>query len=137
MDKNTILLLSVVTAPATVLTQSQLLGVLELSGVVRNPDALRAMKFAASQPSASAPATLLGFVGTLHNLAKLHPEYTSADAEKLRTFVSKYTSTTADAPLTYGTLLPILNSLPNGRSSRKTPESAQPAAAARRRRRRG
>lgn len=135
MDKNTLLMLSIVTSPSTVLTESQLFGVLELSGLVRNPEALRAMKFAASQPSASAPATLLGFVGTVHGLAKLHPEYTPADADKLRTFTAKFASTTTDIPLTYGILLPILGSLSNGRARKSTP-SVSLATARRTRRRR-
>jgi hypothetical protein len=112
MNKNTLLLLNVVTTPTTVVTESQMLGVLELSGIVRNPDAVRALTFAASLSSSSSPATLLGFLAAIKNLAKLHPDYTPADAKALDAYAKQVATETTDVPLTFGLLLAVLNSLP-------------------------
>jgi hypothetical protein len=113
MNENTVmLLLNVLTSPTTVLTESQMLGVLELSGIVKNPSALKAIQFAASQPSASAQAMLSGFVSTLSSLVKLNPDSNPADYAKLEAYLKQITTSGTDAPLTYGILLPLIASIP-------------------------
>lgn len=124
MNKNTLLLLNVLTSPTTVLTEGQMFGALELSGLVKNPDALRAMRFAGSLPSATTPTTLLGFVGVLQSLAQLHPDYTPDASAKLEAYVNQVLSTGTNVPLTFGILLPLLGSLSSASPVRTKPKAA-------------
>jgi hypothetical protein len=131
MNQSTVmLLLNVLSSPTTVLTESQMLGVLELSGVVKNPDALNAIQFAAGQASASAPATLSGLVSTFSNLVKLNPESSKTATAKLDAFIKQIATTGTDAPLTFGILLPIIASIPAALAPTKPTATTHPAAPA-------
>ena len=107
------LLLKVLASPAAVLTEGQMLGVLELSGIVGNPTALKALQFAEAQASASAPTTLVGFASTLQNLIKVNPDHNPADYANLEAYVKQITSTGTDVPLTFGMFLSLLDAIPN------------------------
>ncbi len=113
MDQRTIqLLIRMLSSPATVLTESQMLAAIELSGIVGNPVALKAMEFAAGQSSATAPATLLGFAITLQNLIKLNPDHKPVDYADLEAYIKQITSTGADAPMTFGMFQTLMAALP-------------------------
>jgi hypothetical protein len=113
MDQRTIqLLLKVLSSPTTVLTESQMLAALELSGIVGNPIAIKAMEFAAGQASATTPATLLGFATTLQNLIKLNPDHKPADYANLEAYIKQITTTGTDAALTFGMFQNLMTSLP-------------------------
>jgi hypothetical protein len=128
MNQNTVkLLLNVLSSPTAGLSVSQMMGILELLEIVKKPEALKAMQFAASLPSAAAPATLLGLLGTLQGLVKLNPESKQTDYAKLEAYIEQVSAAGADVSLTYGTLLQLLASLP---VASPTP-TAQPAAARR------
>jgi hypothetical protein len=135
MDQRTIqLLLKVLSSPATVLTESQMLAALELSGIVGNPMALKAMEFAAGQASATTPATLLGFATTLQNLIKLNPDHKPADYANLEAYIKQITTTGTDAPLTFGMFQNLMTSLPAAPLVPVRPKPpATPAAATKRR----
>ena len=112
-DRRMIRLLFQVLAPsATVMTESQMLGALELSGIVGNPVAVKAMEFAAAQTSASAQATIIGLANTLQNLIKLNQDHKPADYAGLEAWIQQVTSSNADGPLTFGGFLKLLDSLP-------------------------
>jgi len=116
MNESTVmLLLNVLSAPTQVLTEGQMLGVLELSGVVRNPEALKALQFAASLPSSVVPATVLGFVGTLKSILKMHPDTTPADYHKLEHYIHENASSATGVPLTFGVMLPFLSTMNDAR----------------------
>jgi len=106
------LLLKVLATPTSVLTESQMLGVLELSGIVRNPVALKALQFASAQASASTPTTLVGFATTLQNLIKLNPDHKPEDYAQLEAFIKQITAAGVDQPLTFGMFLTLLDQLP-------------------------
>src|SRR5580698_7525604 len=107
------LLLRVLASPSVVLTESQMLGVLELSGIVGNPLALKAMHFASAQASATTPATLVGFASTLQGLIKLNPDHKPADYANLEAYIKQIVASGTDVPLTYGIFLRLLDSLPS------------------------
>jgi hypothetical protein len=135
MDQRTIkLLLRVLSSPAMVLTESQMLGVLELSNIVGNPVALKAMQFAAGQASATTPATLLGFATTLQNLIKLNSDHKPADYANLEAYIKQITLTGTDAPLTYGMFLTLVDALPSKPLVPVKPAAAATQAAATKRR---
>jgi hypothetical protein len=137
MNQNTLMqLLNVLSSPTAGLSESQMMGVLELSGIVKNPNALKAMQFAAGLPSAAAPATLLGFLGTVQGLVKLIPDSKPADYAKLEAYIAQVSLAGADVALTYGILLPLLSSLsPAPLVPTKPPARTRRAAAGRPRRR--
>src|ERR1035438_10108850 len=115
MDQHTIqLLLRVLSTPATVLTESQMLAAIELSGKVGNQNsiALKAMEFAAGQTSATAQATLAGFARTLQGLIKLQPDHNPADYANLEAYIRQITTAGTDAPLTFGMFQTLMGSLP-------------------------
>jgi hypothetical protein len=105
------LLLNVLSSPSATLTEGQMLGALELSGIIHNPEALKAIQFAAELPSSSTPATVLGFAGTLKSIVKMHPEVKHEDYVKLEEYIAKNSAAGSDVPLTFGILLPFLSSL--------------------------
>jgi len=126
MDHHTIkLLLRLVSPPTTVLSESQMLSIIELSGIVGNPVALKAMHFAAGQASASSQATLVGFANTMQNLIKLNPDHKPADYAALETYIKQITAAGADTPLTFGMFLSLIDSMPS-----KPLVPVKPAAAA-------
>jgi len=113
MDQSTIkLLFRVFSSPATILTESQMLAAIELSGIVGNPIALKAMEFAAGQPSATAQATLLGFAKTLQSLIMLNRDHKPADYASLEAYIKQITTTGTDAPMTFGMFQALMASLP-------------------------
>jgi hypothetical protein len=89
-----------------------MLAAIELSGMVGNPIALKAMEFAAGQASATAQATLLGFATTLQNLIKLNPDHKPADYANLEAYIKQITTTSTDAPMTFGMFQTLMTSLP-------------------------
>ena len=109
MNQNTVMLLiKVLASPTTAMTEGQMLGVLELSNIVKNPVALKAIQFAAGQPSSGTQATLSAFVAVFRSLVKISPDSNPADYANLETYLKQIVGTGTDVPLTYGLLLSLL-----------------------------
>ena len=110
-DKTSLLmLLQVTVAPDTVLTVSSEVKILELLGIVSNPELVKAMQVTLLVIPPATPATLKGLLTLLGGLIKLNPKSNKSHHDTL----SKSLATLAgipDAVLTYGTFLPICETL--------------------------
>jgi len=99
-----------------------MLRALELLGVVKNAEAIKALDFAAAQSSAVLPATLSSFALTLKNLIKLNPDHKRSDYAKLEGYIHHITSSGTDLPLTYTALLELVDALPKDPLTPHPPE---------------
>jgi len=116
-EERTILTLLEVVVPAnTLLTVSAQVKILEILGVVSNPELVKAMNLALSlMPSPSGTsATMKGLVQLLNALIRMNPKSTKTHHASLDQLVASL-SGAPDAPLTFGTFLPICESLLNAR----------------------
>jgi hypothetical protein len=133
MDEKTLTMMTVLAPPSTVMTAAQMLGTIQLSGLVRNPAAITALQFAASQACANTPTTVLGFVQAVQSLIKLHPDYTPADSAQLEAYAKQVSATGTDSPLTFSMLLGLLAKLPDASPARKkSGDAAKPETPAKR-----
>ncbi len=103
-------MLEVVVPPNTPLTVTAEINILEILGIVVSHEMLAAMQITLAVVPSGTPATLYGLVALLGNIIKMHPKVTRAHLEALSKAV-KSLSTTPDAPLTFGTFLPICQTL--------------------------
>ena len=112
-EQTTILTLLQVAVPAnTVLTISAEIKILEILGVVSNPELIEAMNLSLSlmpSPSTTA-ATMKGLVQLLSALIRMNPKSTNTHHASLDKLVVSLAST-PDVALTFGTFLPICESL--------------------------
>jgi hypothetical protein len=111
-EETTILTLLQVAVPAnTVLTISAEIKILEILGIVSNPELVKAMNlFLSLMPSPSATATMKGLVQLLSALIRMNPKSTNTHHASLDKLVASLVST-PDVALTFGTFLPICESL--------------------------
>jgi hypothetical protein len=93
--------------PLTVFAEAK---ILEILGVVSRPESVKVLQLAASMVPPETPATFKSLVQLLAGLLKINPESTAANHTTLSTLLSNLEST-PDVALTYGTFLPICESL--------------------------
>jgi hypothetical protein len=112
-EEATILTLLKVAVPAsTLLTVSAEVKILESLGVVSNPELVKAMNLSLSlmpSPSTTA-ATMKGLVQLLDALIRMNPKSTKTDRASLDNLVTSLAGV-PDVPFTFGTFLPICESL--------------------------
>ncbi len=114
-DKATILSLLQIAVPAnTLLTVPAEVKILEMLGIVSNPELVKAMNLSVSLIPPTTPATMKGFVQLLNSLVRMHPKSTSAHHTSLDKLVQSLAGN-PDVPLTFGTFLPICESLIHAR----------------------
>ena len=109
-NKKFLAMLEVVVPPSTPLTVTAEINILEILGIAATHEMLMAMQITLSVVPQGTPATLYGLVALLGNIIKMHPKVTKAHLEDLSKAVHALSST-PDAPLTFGTFLPICQSL--------------------------
>jgi hypothetical protein len=112
-EKTTILTLLQVAVPAnTLLTISAEVKILEILGIVSNPELVEAMNLSLSLMPASTTtsATMKGLVQLLSALIRMNPNSDKTHHASLDKLVESLAST-PDVALTFGTFLPICDSL--------------------------
>jgi hypothetical protein len=112
MNENTNLLtlLQVTVAPETVLTVSSEVRILELLGIVSNPELVKAMQVTLLVVPPATQATFKGLVELLGGLIRLNPKTTKSHHDTLTKHLQSL-ATIPDAILTFGTFLPICETL--------------------------
>jgi len=110
----TLSLLQVVVPADTGLSVASELMILEILGIVSNPDTVKSMNLALNLVPAGTPATLHGFVQLLTGLAKQHPKFTTKHHDSVSKLL-KSLDAVPDAVLTFGTFLPICEALLKGK----------------------
>ena len=103
-------LLQVTVPPETPVTAASEIKILEILGIVSNPELVNSMQLAMAVIPPSTPATLFGLIALLGNLIKMHPKATKAHQEALAATLKNLSGAT-DAALTFGTFLPICDAL--------------------------
>lgn len=107
IDHKTILsLLEVAVPPATPLTVASEIKILELLGIISNPELIRGMQITSVLVPTTTQASLKGLAALLGILIKTHQASKKEDHDKLDALL-KSLDNTQDAPLTFGTFLPI------------------------------
>lgn len=109
-ETKTLTLLQVAVPPETALSIASEVKILEMLGIISNPEAVKAMNLALNLVPPATPATVHGLVLLLTGLMRLHPKITKKHDDTL----SKLLKTLNDVPdvaLTFGTFLPICESL--------------------------
>jgi hypothetical protein len=112
-EEETILTLLQVAVPAnTLLTVSAEVKILEILGIVSNPELVKAMNLSLSlMPSPSTTsATMKGLVQLLSALIRMNPKSDKTHHASLDKLVASL-ATTPDLALTFGMFLPICESL--------------------------
>jgi hypothetical protein len=112
MNENTNLLtlLQVTVPPETVLTVSSEVKILELLGIVSNSELVKAMQVTLLVVPPATQATLKGLLVLLGGLIKLNPKTTKSHHDTLTKHLQSL-ATIPDAILTFGTFLPICETL--------------------------
>jgi hypothetical protein len=97
-------------APETVLTVSSEVRILELLGIVSNPELVKAMQVMLLVVPPATQATFKGLLELLGGLIKLNPKTTKSHHDTLTKHLQSL-ATIPDAILTFGTFLPICETL--------------------------
>jgi hypothetical protein len=124
-EEKTILTLLQLAVPAnTLLTVSAEVKILEILGIVSNPELVKAMNLSLSlMPSPSTTsATMKGLVQLLNALIRMNPKSTKTHHTSLDKLVASLANA-PDATLTFGTFLPICESLLKARHKLHEKES--------------
>ena len=109
-ETNTLALLQVAVPPGTPLTVSAEVKILEFLGIVSNPELVKAMNLSSLLVPPATPATIKGLVQLLSGLMRMNPKSTKTDQDRLNKVASSLANV-PDAALTFGTFLPICESL--------------------------
>jgi hypothetical protein len=110
-EQTTILTLLQVAVPSdTPLSVAAEVRILEILGIVSNPALIQAMNLASSLVPPATPATMKGLVQLLSGLIQMNPKSTKTHHETLNKLVASLASA-PDVALTFGTFLPICESL--------------------------
>jgi len=110
-ETSKLLLILQVTVPAsTVLTVPTQVKILELLGIVANPELVRAMNVSLTLVPPNTIATVQGLFQLLSSLIKMNPKATKAHHDALDKHIAEL-GKVPDAVLTYGTFLPICETL--------------------------
>ena len=111
LTENKILSLLQVTVPAaTPHTVAAEVKILEILGVISNPEAVKSMNLALNLVPPTTPATAQGLVQLLTGLMRMHPQVTKKNDDTLSKLAATANST-PDVALTFGTFLPICDAL--------------------------
>ena|ERR1044072_8601970 len=105
-----LLLVQTVVPPETPLTVPSQIRVLELLGIVSNPELVKAMNISLNLIPQNTPATLKGLVTLLAGLIKASTKANKGHHDSLSKNLADLEKI-PDAPLTYGTFLPICETL--------------------------
>jgi hypothetical protein len=103
-------LLQVVVPANTLLTLSAEVKILEILGIVSNPELVKAMNLSISLIPPTTSATMKGLVQLLSGLIRIHPKSNKTHHATLDKLVTGLASA-PDLALTFGTFLPICESL--------------------------
>jgi hypothetical protein len=109
-ESKTLSLLQVVVPGDTALSVASEVKILELLGIIANPESVKAMNLALNLVPANTPATIHGLVQLLTGLAKQHPKFSTKHHDSVSKLL-KSLDTVPDAVLTFGTFLPICDTL--------------------------
>jgi len=109
-EKKFLSLLQVTVPPDTGLTVASEIKILEMLGIVSNPELVNAMHIASSMIPPATQATLHGLITLLSNMVKQHPKATKAHHDALSALLKSFTGV-PDSVLTFGTFLPICEAL--------------------------
>ncbi len=116
-------LLQVTVPSSTLLYVSAEVKILEILGIVSNPELVRAMNLSSSLVPPTTQATMRGLVQLLSSLIRMNPKCSKAQHASLNKLVASLTNT-PDVALTFGSFLPICESLlqvPPKRHEQKSP----------------
>ena len=109
-DKTVLTLLQVAVPADTLLTVSAEVKILEILGIVSNPELVKAMNLSISLLPSSTPATAKGLVQLLNALIRMNPKSNKTHHNTLDKLVASLASS-PDVVLTFGTFLPVCESL--------------------------
>jgi hypothetical protein len=109
-DRNILTLLEVAVPANTLLTVPAQVKILEILGIVANPELVRAMNLSLSFIPPTTTATTKGLLQLLTALARISPHRTKEHHTPLEKLEASLASA-PDTPLTFGTFLPICDSL--------------------------
>ena len=109
-EKQILNLLQVVVPAATPLTTVSEIKILEILGIVTNPELVKAMDFAASMIPAATPATISGLLQLIGGLISINPNAKKAHHDALAQ-LSKSLQGQPDAVLTFGSFLTICQAM--------------------------
>jgi len=111
LDQLTLLsMLEVTVPPDTPLTIHSEVKILEIVGVVSNPDFIKSLNLVEAMVAPTAPATLHGLVKLLSGLGKMNPNTPKEKCDQLDTLLQNLQKT-SDVELTFGIFLPIVRSI--------------------------
>jgi hypothetical protein len=109
-EETTILTLLQVAVPSdTPLTVSAEVKILEILGIVSNPELVKAMNLSSALVPPQTPATIKGLVQLLSGLIRMNPKSSKTHHDALGELVAGLTNV-PDVALTFGTFLPICES---------------------------
>lgn len=118
-EETTILTLLQVAVPSdTPLTVSAEVKILEILGIVSNPELVKAMNLSSSLVPPATPATIKGLVQLFSGLIRMNPKSSKTHHDTLSKLVASLTNA-PDVALTFGTFLPICESLLNASHKRR------------------
>jgi hypothetical protein len=110
-EETTILTVLQVAVPSdTPLTVSAEVKILEILGIVSNPELVKAMNLSSALVPPATPATMKGLVQLLSGLIRMNPKSSKTHHDTLSKLVASLTNV-PDVALTFGTFLPICESL--------------------------
>src|SRR5450759_554560 len=119
---NLLSLLEVTVPPDTALTITSEVKILEIVGIVSNPDMVKSLDLVEAIVPPTVPATLKGLVTLLSGLGKMNPKTPKATHSALATLMQNLEKA-PDVALTFGTFLPILRAILNASPKNPVPES--------------
>ncbi len=96
--------------PDTPVTVASMVKILDVLGVVSNHQLLGTMQLVTALLPASTPATVRGLLQLLGGLMKMNEKATPAELKTINTMLGQ-SDLLPDAPLTFGTFLPICQKL--------------------------
>lgn len=105
-----LLLLQVAVPAATVVSVATEVRILEILGIVSNPDTVKTMQLTLTLVPPETPATLRGLFQMLAGLVRLNQKSTKSHHDQLTKHLETL-ATVPDAVLTFGTFLPICETL--------------------------
>ena len=103
-------ILAVAVPTDTPVTVSSEVKILEILGIVSNPQLVAAMQLVTTMLPPATPATVKGLLQLLGGLMKINDKATTSHHNKITTLLVKLDGI-PDAPLTFGTFLPICEKL--------------------------
>jgi len=122
-ESKTLALLQVTVPPDTALSVAAEVKILEILGIISNPEAVKAMNLALSLVPPATPATAHGLVQLLTGLMRQHAKLTQKHNDTISKLLATL-STTADVALTFGTFLPICEALLKASKLKHTAKSS-------------